>query len=150
MCCQFTHPQAIRDVGDYIFFSWTVKKVFSWTVSGEVNGCLHFKSQKKQIRQHKINTHDSWWYIEVLQNESEHYLHYYYPSDKWLKVMYGSQTNHSFEPVLFSDLDELVHQIRLNHLTQSKLTFRLVSDSEWATIPVYLILWCWFLPIGEL
>ncbi len=28
------------------------------------------------------------------------------------------QTNHSFEPVLFSELDESVHQIRLNHLKQ--------------------------------
>ncbi len=53
--------------------------------------------------------------------------------------MSGSQTNHSFDPVLFGELDEPVHLIGLNHLkqfvsnstdvqvTQSKLTFRCLT-----------------------
>ncbi len=32
----------------------------------QVNSYRNFESKKKHIRQHKINTCDSWWYIEVL------------------------------------------------------------------------------------
>jgi len=40
-----------------------------------INGYCHFESQKKQ---NQINTCGSWWCIDVVWSETEHYLQYYY------------------------------------------------------------------------
>ncbi len=80
--------------------------------------------------------------------ETQHYLLHYYllprASGKQSGVMSGSWTNHSFEPVLFGELDELV-QISLNQnsLSDAWLSLRLEMSRNTA---VYLILWwmIWF------
>ncbi len=80
--------------------------------------------------------------------ETQHYLQHYYllprASDKQSGVMSSSRTNHSFEPVLFGELDEPV-QISLNQnsLSDAWQSLRLEMSRNTA---VYLILWWmnWF------
>ncbi len=118
----------------------------------------HFESQKSIYRTHKINTRRSWRYMEVLWSEMISLC-------KKLNTIYNfftcnpDETNHSFKPVRFSELLELVHQIKLKHLKlfsaeaaqiySIKTHFQTPdshADSKWAQIPAYLILWWmnWF------
>ncbi len=53
--------------GFYCFFQQGLSLVIH---KMNVSSYHHFESQKRHIRQHKINTRGFWWYIEVLWSET--------------------------------------------------------------------------------
>ncbi len=135
------------------FFSGTVKKIFGWNRGpwGFIKCNLVAAVNESIYRQHKINTHGSWWYIEVLWSEMINLC-------KKLNIIYNIITCNP-EPQAHAPewcLVEPVHQIWLNSLKQfaarpaqiymllNKTHFRTPqshSDLNWAEILANLILW---------
>ncbi len=74
--------------------------------------CYWFVRLKKEVTQGTQNEYPC--LLTILGSE------YYYmklrAAGKCFSVMSGLQTNHYFGPLLFGELDEPVHQFRLNHL----------------------------------
>ncbi len=114
-----------------------------------------------------MNTFDSWRYIEVLRSETIglcRKLNIVYSIFYLLSIASGKRSGVMSESFFWTgsfwlsswtsspnqtETSETVHGSSSKDLqvTQSKLTFGLPenpSDSTWANIPVYMILWCWF------
>ncbi len=56
--------------------------------------------------------------VQETEHYSQHYYLYFRASDKQSWEVFASQTNNSSQLVPFSELVELVHQIRLNRVKQ--------------------------------
>ncbi len=115
------------------FFSKTVKKIFAEPCyKMQVNGYRHFESQKSIYRQHKMNPRGSWLLTEVLWSETE--------LCKKLNIIYNIITCNP-EPQAngpeWCMSEAQIYRLLNNCLSDADS----LSDSKWAKIPVYLILW---------